>query len=287
MQDDCQDWRGKRAVLATMHGKERAIAPLLQRWLGLRVTVADDIDTDVFGTFTRDIARAGPPRDAARQKIDAALATGKGHDIGLASEGSFGPHPQLPFCALDREMVLLVDRARGYEVAGQFSTPDTNFSHAIVTDIASGIAFAERVGFPDHGVIVMGCRDGEPAPAIAMFKAIATSADMIAALSAVLAEGRVAWIETDMRAHRNPRRMRAIKRATLDLIRRARSLCPTCGRPGYGVTERLPGLPCAACGMPTLSVRVDVMTCAGCGYRTERATQPPVADPGQCEGCNP
>lgn len=280
-------WRGKEAVLATMHGKEKAIAPLVQRWLGLRVTVADGLNTDAFGTFTRDIARPGSPRDAARRKIDAAFAMMPGSKIGLASEGSFGPHPQLPYCALDREIVLLVDRERGYEVAGRFATPDTNYSHSVVIDLPTGIAFAERAGFPDHGVIVTGCRNGDPAPAIAMFKNIATVEDLIAALKAVLATCRAAWIETDMRAHRNPRRMRAIKLATLDLIRRARSRCPNCGQPGYGVTDRIMGLPCAACGEPTSLARADVITCSACPQRAERAAARAAADPAFCGACNP
>lgn len=287
MATDTLYWRGKEAVLATMHRKERAIAPLVQRWLGLRVTVAHGLNTDAFGTFTRDIARPGSPRDAARRKIDAAFAMMPGRQIGLASEGSFGPHPQLPFCALDREIVLLVDRKHGFEVAGQFATPDTNYNHSVVIDVPSGIAFAQRAGFPDHGVIVTGCRNGDPAPAIAMFKSIATAEDLIAALKAVLGNCRAAWIETDMRAHRNPRRMRAIKRATLDLLCRARSRCPECGQPGYAVTGRIAGLPCAACREPTSLARAEVITCSGCHQRAERATPRAAADPAHCGACNP
>jgi hypothetical protein len=115
-----------------MHGKENAIVPLVRRWLGLHVMVAHGLDTDAFGTFTRDIARAGSPRDAAQRKIDAAFAMMPGHQIGLASEGSFGPHPQLPFCAVDREIVLLVDRENGHDVVGHFATADTNHGNAAV-----------------------------------------------------------------------------------------------------------------------------------------------------------
>jgi len=40
------------AVFTTKHGKERVIARPLQAALGLTVTVADTIDTDLLGTFT-------------------------------------------------------------------------------------------------------------------------------------------------------------------------------------------------------------------------------------------
>ena len=287
MTTDTLHWRGKDAVFATMHGKERAIAPLASRWLGLRLVVADGLNTDAFGTFTRDISRPGSSRDAARVKIDAAFAMSPERPIGLASEGSFGPHPQLPYCALDREIVLLVDREHGFEIVGHFATPDTNYGHSVVTDVANGVAFAERAGFPDHGVIVMGCRDGDPAPAIAMFKDIANVEALIAALNDVIVNCGAAWIETDMRAHRNPRRTRAIKYAMLDLLCRARSRCPECGQPGYAVTGRIAGLPCAACGEPTSLARADVVTCSGCHQRAERASPRTVADPGHCGACNP
>jgi len=47
------------AVLATMHQKERVIAPLLERELGIKVIVPPDFNTDIFGTFTREVKRPG------------------------------------------------------------------------------------------------------------------------------------------------------------------------------------------------------------------------------------
>jgi len=94
-------------------------------------------------------------------------------------------------------------------------------------------------------------------------------------------------IEADMRAHRNPARMRAIGRATIDLIRRARRRCPACDAPGYGLTERVAGLPCAGCGAPTMLCRADVLSCQRCGHRAEIPLQPAHADPAHCADCNP
>jgi hypothetical protein len=54
-------YKRARALLATMHGKERVIAPLAARVLGLSVDVAPGLDTDAFGKFSRDVARAGSP----------------------------------------------------------------------------------------------------------------------------------------------------------------------------------------------------------------------------------
>ncbi len=280
-------YRGDRAVLATMHGKETAIAPLAERFLGLRVEVVAGLDTDAFGTFSRDIARSGSQLDAARAKIAAGFDLMPDLQIGLASEGSFGPHPYIPFCPLAREIVVLDDRKSGLELIGHHAAPDTNFSHAVITDVATGRAFAEKAGFPNYGVIVMGCRDGLPALDIALIKNAGSWDELTSALEAVVTGTGSAFVETDMRAHRNPRRMRAIKRATIDLIRRARSACPACGRPGYAVTERLAGLPCSWCHEPTTLPQAEISSCVGCGWRVEQPVSATEADPAHCGECNP
>lgn len=278
---------GARALLATMHGKEQVIAPLAARFLGLRVEAVQGLDTDAFGTFNREIARAGSPLDAARAKIAAAFALAPDVPVALASEGSFGPHPQMPFCALNREIVVMIDRETGLELVGNHAALNTNFAHAVVADSASGRAFAAQAGFPAHGLIVLGVRGSRPAPDLALFKAIADETALAAAVEAAIAASGAAFVETDMRAHRNPRRMRAIKRAMIDLIRRARSRCPDCARPGFAMTERMSGLPCAWCAGPTRLTRAEVWGCLRCGYRNERPVAKNAADPMHCEACNP
>lgn len=274
-------------MLATMHGKEQVIAPLAARFLGLDVAVAEGLDTDAFGTFSREIERAGTPRAAARAKIAAAFEQYPEARVGIASEGSFSPHPHLPFCALDRELVLLIDRASGRELVGHHATMATNFAHEAVADIEAGLVFAAKAGFPAHGVIVMGVQQGQPAPHLGLFKAITTEAELTAALARAIALTGAAHVETDMRAHRNPRRMRAIRRAMLDLVRRSRSLCPGCSWPGFAMTDRIHGLPCAWCASPTHLTRAEVWTCEGCGHSEERPVSAATADPMHCEECNP
>jgi hypothetical protein len=276
------------AVLATMHGKERVIAPVLGQGLGLRVALAIGLDTDRFGTFSREIERTGSQLDAARAKIAAGFDYAPYARVGIASEGSFGPHPPIPFLPLGRELVLLIDRETGLELTGHDASPETNFSHAVVSDLAGAVAFAERCRFPKHGLIVMGCVDGQPRPHRALFKDVTDHDKLEAAVRSVTAECGAAFVETDMRAHRNPTRMTAIERAAKDLVRRFLSCCPECGYPGFDVTERLPGLPCAWCGEPTQVIQREVLSCGACGHRQERAaTTSSTADPGQCDGCNP
>ena len=278
---------GCEALLATMHGKERVIAPLLQNALGVRVRVPKNFDTDRFGTFSRDIARAGTQLDAARAKLRAAFEYDPTVRIVLASEGTSGPHPYVPFAALNREILVLLDRESGLELIGHHATPTTRHAHMVVLNIADAMAFAERIGFPLHGLIVSGVVDQEPAPTLFLDKTISDRADLVAAVARAIEQCGAAFVETDLRAHRNPTRMRAIKRATLDLVRSYRSICPSCGRPGFIVTERVPGLPCEWCDRPTQIIRSEVRLCPECGKRAEQLVERATADPGQCEFCNP
>lgn len=278
---------GKRAVLATMHGKERVIRPLLEGALRIRLDVLQGLDTDRFGTFSREIERTGSQLDAARAKIAAVFEHDRSATIGLASEGSFGPHPLFPLVPLGREIVVLIDRETGLEVIGQHADMATNFQHIRAADVAAALEFAERIGFPSHGLIVMASLDGMPAPGRFLRKDIETATDLTAAVTEALSTYGAAHVETDMRAHRNPTRMRAIKRATIDLVRCYRRPCPACARPGFARTGRLYGLPCADCGEPTQAARAEVWTCGGCGHREERPVQAFQADPGLCTICNP
>lgn len=132
--------------------------------------LAIGVGPDTFGTFSREVERAGFQLDAARAKITAGFVYAPYSRIGLASVGSFGPHPYIPFLALGRKLALLIDRDRGLEMTGYFASPETNYGHAVVSDIGSAAAFAERSRFSEHGLIVMGSVDEKPAPGLALFK---------------------------------------------------------------------------------------------------------------------
>ena len=89
-----------------MHGKEKVIAPILEKELGVKVILPQNFDSDQFGTFTGDKARTGNQLEAARLKVQAAMKL-TGADIGIASEGSFGAHPSIPFIQSNLELVFV------------------------------------------------------------------------------------------------------------------------------------------------------------------------------------
>lgn len=268
---------GARAVVATMHGKTPVIAAALAP-LGLECTALAGLDTDAFGTFTREIARAGDQQHALIAKARAALDRAPQADFALASEGAFGPHPQVPLVPADLEMVGIVEAASGHCVIGHHLTLDTNYAQADVMTPDAARAFAARIGFPDHGVIVRISAEG---PVLAK-----DLTDYAAFDRAIAAHGAIR-LETDMRAHRNPTRMRAIGEGARDLARRLAARCPACATPDY-TAHHEGGRPCALCRTPTLVPWRNVTRCRACGHEEIRIIDPDrPADPGQCSECNP
>ncbi len=78
-------FKGRTAVLATMHGKEKLIAPILERELGIKIILPTNFNSDQFGTFTKDIKRTGNQLEAARNKAFAAMKI-MNIDLGIASD---------------------------------------------------------------------------------------------------------------------------------------------------------------------------------------------------------
>lgn len=274
------------AVLATMHGKEAAIAPLLQAELNLKTIVPADFNTDAFGTFTREIKRTGDQLTAARFKAEAAMQL-VGETLGLASEGSFGPHPAIPYLPCNRELVILLDATHDLEIVGYDFSTDTNYRQQVVNSLEAALAFAQQIGFPSHGLVAMPTADS-PEPA-AIVKGIVTESELREAVTPWLQRQGSVYLETDMRAMLNPTRMQAIARATQDLIRKLRSHCPQCDAPGFDVSDRKPGLPCGLCYTPTDLTLAAVYRCQKCSFTQDRLYPDGIelADPAQCAYCNP
>ena len=86
----------QQVSLATKHRKEQTVSRPLRSGLGFRIVVNEQIDTDAFGTFTGEIERPGSPREVLLQKARLGMEI-TGLSLGIASEGSFGPHPSMPF----------------------------------------------------------------------------------------------------------------------------------------------------------------------------------------------
>jgi ribosomal protein L37E len=209
-----------------------------------------------------------------------------GLDIGLASEGSFGPHPVMPWVPWNVEIVLLVDQKEKLEICGEYASFNTNDAHEIVSNFTEAENFARKVGFPEHWLVLR--PDNERHQSI-----VKDINDWEHLKEAVVwgiarsATGKV-FLETDMRAHANPTRMANIQKAAENLVEKMKKQCPRCGTPGFSVTDRKKGLPCEWCGRPTEEIMAVVFTCARCGFSREEIKAPDERAPaGRCQYCNP
>jgi len=279
-------YSGLRAAIATMHGKERVIAPIFAQWFDVRVERAEGVDTDALGTFTGEIEREGSMLETARTKARLAIAR-TGTRFGLGSEGAFGPHPVIPVLPSGVELMLLLDAEDGREIVAQRRT-HANCASTVVAPSDNLSAFLARVGFPEQGLIV---RPEKSEGGFVAVKGIDTAEvlqEAIHAMGTHSATGR-AFVQTDMRAHLNPTRMRAIKQTAKALALRVARLCPACAAPGFGLVEQVRGLPCRDCGSPTDLIQAEVHACARCDHREERRKRPSaiLADAAWCPLCNP
>jgi len=278
------DYVGQKIALLTQHGKEQVIASVLEPALDCIVEHVRGFDTDQLGTFTRDTPRPGSQLDALRRKARMGMNL-SGLPVGLASEGSFGSDPFAGMFPWNIELMMLIDDRLGIEIVG-VAQGAGHSSHLQTSDWAAVESFAERAGFPSNRLVLRPQDQNDPRlhKGLSNWTALKSGFERCAAQ----AENGQVFVEIDLRAFANPTRMQRIGEATRDLLKRIQSRCPNCNSPGYWVAERLPGLPCSECGMPTSTYRSEVWQCPGCTHRVVSARlDKSVTEPQHCSYCNP
>jgi hypothetical protein len=277
-------YQDRKVALLTQHGKEKVITPILSPDLDCIVEHVTGFDTDQLGTFTREITRIGTQLGAARCKARKGMEL-SGLSVGMASEGSFGPDPFTGLFPWNVELLVWIDDGLGIEIVGM-AQGVARSGHLQTGDWSAVETFAVSENFPQHQLVLRpnGQED------LRIYKGIADWARLKSCFLDCIAESsnQQVFVETDMRAFANPSRMQNIEQAARDLLQRLQSCCPACKTPGYWVTERQPGLPCAACGLPTSSYRNAVWTCLRCQHKSvQPRTDCAAADPKHCSYCNP
>jgi hypothetical protein len=271
-------YRGVRAALLTRHEKGAVVAPVLRSALGIAVVETDGFDTDQLGTFSGEVERELAPLECATRKATIACSL-TGCDYGLGSEGTFGAGPLGAIFTWNTELLAWHDRQRGFTVIGRAEGP----SSARRVDVDSVEAACRlTAGFPAGQAAIVrsarGIRKGLLGPD-------AVRAALEDWFGAALSEA--VTIEYDLRAHHCPERRERIAAAARDLVRRLQSTCPVCARPDFVPDHGEPGLPCRDCGTATARILRRRARCRGCAYEREYPAEPAVADPFDCEYCNP
>ncbi len=275
-------YRGRTFALGTQHGKGPLFATAFNDHLG---AVVREIacDTDAFGTFAGERPRERPAVETAIAKARRALDV-SGLTLGLASEGTFGPDPALPFLASDIEHVVAVDLELDLVVVEHARRLAPVHHRCVVDPGADVAAFLQRADFPAHALIVRP-EDGDPASVVKGIVEPAALASAIARAAERSPTGR-AIVENDLRAHCSPTRRAVIEEAAGRLARRLATRCPACDAPGWGLVDVERGLPCADCETPTTAVLAEVRGCASCPERA-RTVMGGSASPATCPACNP
>ena len=277
-------FKGRDLVIATKHGKEKVIAPILEKELGVKCFVSLDLDTDILGTFTGEIERKEDPVTSARNKCFMAMEL-TNCDLAIANEGSFGPHPTLYFIPADDEILVFIDKKNGVEIIAREISTESNFSGSAIKTEKELLAFATNAHFPSHGLILRKSKDDYST----IVKGITSAAQLKKVFFKLITDYGAAFVETDMRAMYNPTRMKIIENATKKLVEKINTLCPACNMPGFGITDAKEGLPCEICNFPTRSTISYLYSCQKCSYQKEEKYPKgkQTEDPMYCDFCNP
>ncbi|VEG92482.1 DUF6671 family protein [Legionella spiritensis] len=275
-------YQNRSVLLASKHEKEKAIADVFFDRLSCTLDV-HDFDTDQFGTFTGEIARTLSPYDTCVLKAKRA-AEQYGHELVLASEGSFGPHPAFPFISSDHEIMVFLDRKNNWVIAEQHTTLKTNYRMITITPQTELNDFLEKAGFPDHALILQTTSNKT-----VLAKGIKDIKVLQTALSLGFQQEKELLLATDMRAMMNPTRMKAISELAQKLVNRIQCCCPNCSIPGFGFKETAGNLPCSECSSPTSLYQQEIWGCIQCDYRDTYCRKDGLesAEPQYCYYCNP
>ena len=277
-------FQGKTAWLATNHKKEEIIGPILISGLELTVRKISDFDSDALGTFSGDVERPGNQLETAQLKIGLAKKKLPEEDLFISSEGAFFPNPEMPVLTRNLELILLKSISDHIEIKGTFSETGFPLWESAVSSEKDLNPYLFKRDFQNEGLILKTFSANK----WVVFKDFNKSEEILAAFFEISKFKSNIILSPDLRAHRNELRRKNIGKAAENLVRNALSTCPSCGTPGFCITEIIKGLPCNWCEMPTRLPKAEVWNCQSCHYKmTTPLDNPESADPGFCDFCNP
>ena len=266
-----------KVLLVSKHHKEQIIAPILSS-IGIEIEVIENFDTDQFGTFAGEIPRIEGPKITVKEKCLQGLAHSNMR-IGLASEGSFGAHPFVPFLKANEEWLCYIDLDRQIEIYAKSLATEISDDLLTSKDKDQLMAFLSKYDFPHQGMVFKDLTQN---------KIIQKGIQDQHVLFKLVSQFSNWQIETDLRAHQNPIRRKNIALAAQELVKRLTSLCPQCAHPDFWIKGYSGQLDCEWCGQATSSYRYQVYACDKCQHSEEiMRNDKKVEDPQYCQNCNP
>ncbi|MEO6918182.1 MAG: DUF6671 family protein [Collimonas sp.] len=226
---------GTPVLIATMHGKEAVLGPLLAD-LGFKVLLPLGYDTDALGTFSGDVRRPGTAFEAALEKARrACVATGVMRAV--SSEGSYRPCQTLFPGARSAELLAFVDLENNFSCVEYLTDLPTRFVKGRVPpDLGAPEtqALLSAMDWPSVKAMVVPFDPGFGVLPTQVFKGLGDEAALAQAMLECAAQSSdgLVHLETDLRAHMNPTRMASVAKVGKHLSERLR-------REGYGLPARL------------------------------------------------
>jgi hypothetical protein len=282
MTEPTHPYRSAKAVLATKHKKGAVIAPAFAKHLEMEVEELN-VDTDQLGTFSGEIERVGSIREVAIKKAELGISA-SGNPIGIASEGSIGSDPLLPFINSDIELMALVDQERSLMIIESLRSTEIIAQTVKISKDSDITNFLLKADFPNHALIL---RSEDKAVSFCE-KGINDMKALDQAILNGLKDFPTLVLESDLRAHSSPSRQKNIAALAEKLAIRLTHLCPECRAPGWGVIGHRKGLPCQECGeVAEGALAQEIQGCGRCEFTELGKSLAQSIDPAQCQLCNP
>ncbi len=278
-------------AFTTMHEKEKILEPLFKRNFFSKIIVPRNIDTDLLGTFSGEIKRDSDLKTALRKKAMIGIEQ-TGLKFGLASEGSFGPHPWIPFLPCNQESLIFIDVERDIEIISHFISTDNCSEYIEAEDFKQVEEFLIKIRLGEQGLIVKPSHEYIQSTEY-IFKGLTKVKDVATAFEKIKLDlnAQTVFVETDNRAHMSPKRRQVIFKSAEKIVEKLKSLCPGCRAPGFDMTSFLPGLVCEGCGSKSDKPLKEVWSCPSksCSYQEIRDRTDGIKslDPAECDWCNP
>lgn len=274
--------QGKQILLVSKHKKEQAIQPVFKKVFDTEIIVCENVDTDLFGTFSGEIKRAETAKITVAKKCWAGLKINPEFRFALASEGSFGSHPDSFYLPYNEEWLIFIDRETHTEVYAKSGTTKANFISETISDIEQLQNILSKMSDNyfvlkneiDEKVLLKGSKN------IIQISEVATQE---------FKHGKKILLETDLRAMNNPLRMENIAQAAQKLVENLQSKCPNCKSIGFSIEKAIKGLACESCKLPSPYPKYHVKVCNNCEH--EEIVEPihklKSLEPQYCQICNP
>jgi len=292
-------YKNQKILLATKHQKEKVIAPIFKKILGAEIIVPQDFDTDQFGTFSFELPRELNGYQTAVKKAKTA-AEDYGVKLVVASEGSFGPHPDYFWMSSDIEIMVFLDLDRSLEISEYVISTETNHDELWINRDYKKFPeyknFLEKIAFPSHGLIIHGSLNqdqnkSKDSQDIFLSKGIYDFKFLEQQISLGFDQYgyETLCLKTDMRAMLNTSRMKVIGKLAEKLAQRINCLCQKCENPGFGKLSSSGYLSCESCDQASFLYKYQVQSCIACDHkillpRPDGLIKAPMS---HCQFCNP